>query len=166
MCFCCWLHQHRHFARWFHVWLILTQVSSSQGPSDSGFPAHFSCHLHTSPPSFIFSCFSHDWTISWIFYSTHITRKIRIDFDDFVWNEAKFWSNHLNLHEQAGPRHTFRSWPYLLRVCHTYNRHRYQTYKWVLFKEIEFVRCTYFFLFYIFYFLLFVFNLKMSSIRW
>ena len=68
--------------------------------------------------------------------------------------------------EQTGPRHTFRSWPYLLWVCHTYNRHRYQTYKWVLYEEIEFVMFTYFFLFYIFYFLLFVFNLKMSSIRW
>ena len=95
MCFCCWLHQHHHFARWFHVWLILTQVSSSQGPSDSGFPAHFSCHLHTSPPfSSLSSCFSHDWTISWDFLFDPITRNMRSDFDDFVWREAKFWRNH------------------------------------------------------------------------
>ena len=65
--------------------------------------------------------------------------------------------------EQTGPRHTFRSWPYLLRVCHTYNRHRYQTYKWVLFKEIEFVIFTYFFL--ILHFLLFTFCLQFEDVK-
>ena len=61
---------------------------------------------------------------------------------------------------QTGPRHTFRSWPYSLRVCHTYNRHRYQTYKW----RRNWI-CHIYIFFLILHFLLFTFCLQFEDVK-